>query len=601
MTSTPIKSLNASRIRNARDEVLEETAGCFTCPTRLGAATYDQNQILKSLRKVERGLRARFLSIAHDTSVALHIYQSLFPEHDIPIFANARAGSWYVPPLVRQRRTCTASFKSADGHYGQWSSSLRRPNVHVLEAALDSGAVVIVDVTRRGKRFPDSFMKTIPIWCAVMNNITRLYSCELCEEDEENLCHGCGRVQVHPDVPESERLQIQNRLPEWLRDWRRSIHALESAVPVLKTVRESRHAKPLRPIWISPESSLWEDGIPLHELEFTPIVCVSASKVVPEGDRSFIEPSLYQERVCDVDFPPQPVGFAYVQGAGDDEEAWCCGLSPAMFWTYFERLLTVADGEGEPGSAMDIEEKLKKEIARTISETSTVSNESCYATKGHQVFDIGRRIWSSRIMLRRTSLEDLPNLLRFASTQGHFVIVMGASSEMVRRTCKNSTSESPPSPKAVEWMPLVDRKGKPDYKYAFGRALGPCLSRLREFCVDKGKNVLICSTDKKGDWCAGLAIAWLAWHCDSNRAGQNCEELAVLDEPGYSVILPRKEHIGYIDKEKIHNTMLHFMSGFHEFELSRATLKQLNRFFSSPTPSSSLVDSTVDANNYVKS
>lgn len=33
----------------------------------------------------------------------------------------------------------------------------------------DRGGCIIVDSTRRGKRFPDSMSKTIPIWCCVLN------------------------------------------------------------------------------------------------------------------------------------------------------------------------------------------------------------------------------------------------------------------------------------------------------------------------------------------------------------------------------------------------------------------------------------------------
>ncbi|CAN8074042.1 unnamed protein product [Agarophyton chilense] len=576
---SPSGRLDDNELRLECDEDFKKV----TNRTMLGAAAYDQNQILKSLRKVERGLRARLLSIAHDSCVALQIYQSLFPEDDIPIFANARAGSWYVPPSVRQRPTYTAAFKSADGHYGQWSSSLRRPNMHVLKAALDFGAVVLIDVTRRGKRFPDSFMKTVPIWCAVMNHIAGLYECHSCKAGT-NLCDECGQIRVHPDVPESEKVQIHNRLPEWLKDWRRSIHALQSAVPVLKNIRRRNRPKPLHPIWINPESSLWESGIPLYELDFIPVVCISASKVVPEGERSFIEPCLYEQKVCEVIFPVRPVGSAYVQGAGDDEEAWCCGLSPHHFWSKFHRLMTASHGEGVLQSAMNTEERLEKEIANIVSETSNVSHASHRDNKDLPDLDIGTKIWSSRIILQKTSLEKLPALLNLASVQERYVIVLGASPHTVFKNDEEICSTG------VDWMPLVDKKGKIDYKYAFGRALGPCLARLREFCVDRGKTVVAYTLDKKGDWCAGLAIAWLAWHCESARARQHHEELD-LSEEGYSVSLPRKECVGFVDKETVHNTMLHFLSSFPEFELSRATLKQLNRFFSSPIPSSSLAHS----------
>jgi tRNA A64-2'-O-ribosylphosphate transferase len=35
------------------------------------------------------------------------------------------------------------------------------------------GGCIIVDSTRRGKRFPDSMSKTIPIWTCVLNRCIR--------------------------------------------------------------------------------------------------------------------------------------------------------------------------------------------------------------------------------------------------------------------------------------------------------------------------------------------------------------------------------------------------------------------------------------------
>ncbi|PXF47116.1 tRNA A64-2'-O-ribosylphosphate transferase [Gracilariopsis chorda] len=561
-------------------------------PTPFSTAAYDQNQVLKSLRKVEHGLRARFLSISHDANTALRLCQALFPTTRIPLFANARAGSWYVPPVIQDSPTYTAAFKSADGHYGQWSSSLRRPNIHVLQAAIQFGAVVLVDVTRRGKRFPDSFMKTVPIWCAVINNVAALYPCTTCT-DANTVCDQCARIHLHPDVPQSERHHIQNKLPQWLADWRRSLPTLKNTVPTLKNASAQR-LKPLRPIWVSPESTLWQHGIPLQQLDFTPIVCISASKVVPDGERSFIEPSLVEQVVCGVTFAPRPVGFAYVQGAGDDEEAWCCGLTPSLFWYHHDRLLSIANGSGANEGAMHVEAQLRNEISSILSEPDGVAGNSKHAAFGTADSTIGTRVWSSRILLRRLTRHDLPILLRSVSSRVGYVIVLGVDEQPPPASTEkldDANTRPTETPKHVDWMPLVDKKGKLDFKYGFGRALGPCLSRLREYCVDMRKDVLICSTDKKGDWCAGLAIAWLAWHCESHDRHQCVEDGELSDHAGYTVRLPRKETIGFVDKETVHNTMLHFTCKFPQFELSRATLKQLNRFFSSPTPSSALTNS----------
>lgn len=59
--------------------------------------------------------------------------------------------------------------------------------------------------------------------------------------------------------------------------------------------------RPLRPIWITPDTSTLPS---LTDVDFIPVLCVSASKLVNEG----------LER--------RSAGFTYVQGSGDDHESW---------------------------------------------------------------------------------------------------------------------------------------------------------------------------------------------------------------------------------------------------------------------------------------
>ena len=94
-----------------------------------------------------------------------------------------------------------AYFKSTDGHHGNWSFNLRRPNIHLLSVAASHGGyvhhdtpllfpckkkkrklkfstscsrLILVDSTRAGKRLPDALSKTVPIWCAVVNRAITL-------------------------------------------------------------------------------------------------------------------------------------------------------------------------------------------------------------------------------------------------------------------------------------------------------------------------------------------------------------------------------------------------------------------------------------------
>lgn len=83
-----------------------------------------------------------------------------------PIFANLRCGAWYSPSFDG-----SCYFKSSDGHYGCWEFNLSRINLHVIEKCAEKGGIVIIDSTRKGKPFPDSFNRTIPIWTYVINNV----------------------------------------------------------------------------------------------------------------------------------------------------------------------------------------------------------------------------------------------------------------------------------------------------------------------------------------------------------------------------------------------------------------------------------------------
>lgn len=63
--------------------------------------------------------------------------------------------------------------------------------------------------------------------------------------------------------------------------------------------------KPLRPLWYTPQSSIFINDLPnFEEMPFYPVICLSASQAVESGCQA------------------RP-GYLYVQGSGDDQEAWC--------------------------------------------------------------------------------------------------------------------------------------------------------------------------------------------------------------------------------------------------------------------------------------
>lgn len=238
----------------------------------------------KELRRESRDIASRLLSIRHDVLFVDAVVDAFYP---LPLVANLRCGAWYTRP---ERTVGTAYFKSTDGHMHQWQFSLKRANLHlvpIIERGADDqepSGCIIVDSTRRGKRYPDALSKTVPIWCAVLNTAS-------------NLRFGSPSVPelaVPPTVSPSEREQIAAQVQGWAQS------LLQSDLEV------SHLRRPLCPVFVHPPE------IPQVSLGTTQhsVVLVCASAV--EG--------------------PQLSPLTYVQGAGDDHESWALGLTPELYW-----------------------------------------------------------------------------------------------------------------------------------------------------------------------------------------------------------------------------------------------------------------------------
>ena len=100
----------------------------------------------QALRREQQSVSNCLLSIFDDARFVQEI-SALYPS--LPVFANLRCGLWYVP-----NATATCYFKSTDGHTGNWGFSCTRLNLHVAAACAQQGGAIVVDATRRGKRFP---------------------------------------------------------------------------------------------------------------------------------------------------------------------------------------------------------------------------------------------------------------------------------------------------------------------------------------------------------------------------------------------------------------------------------------------------------------
>jgi tRNA A64-2'-O-ribosylphosphate transferase len=124
--------------------------------------TLNLSSTLSSIKRSTLSIHNRLDSIISDSQFVISVASA----YDLPLVANERCGSWYIPT---DRKTEGVYFKSTDGHVNQWGFSLRRLNLQLLDVVEKYGGAVIVDSTRRGKSMPDALSKTVPVWCCVIN------------------------------------------------------------------------------------------------------------------------------------------------------------------------------------------------------------------------------------------------------------------------------------------------------------------------------------------------------------------------------------------------------------------------------------------------
>ncbi|KAJ8908852.1 hypothetical protein NDN08_005556 [Rhodosorus marinus] len=252
-----------------------------------------EHEVLSALHRWAVQPYHRLRSIELDVRSVFEIAEAV----EAPVIANLRCGLWYVPPRYRAG---VSHFKSGDGHYGQWSFSMRRLNVHLLQILASKWKALVVDATRTGKRFPDSLSKTLPIWTCVVNRAVLGFT------DEP--------LVLPPWIPKQEQVRIEGMIPEWVRRCRSALGQMNLPKP----------EKKLGIIWLRPESTILES---YSHVDFCPIFALSASRVVEEGTRADMN------------------GFHYIPGAGDDEESWALGLGADSFHENVQAIL----GDGPDG------------------------------------------------------------------------------------------------------------------------------------------------------------------------------------------------------------------------------------------------------------
>jgi tRNA A64-2'-O-ribosylphosphate transferase len=270
---------------------------------------------LGQLQKSNLSIKNRLRSIKQDAEYVCAVADA----YHLPLIANERCGSWYIPP---NRKAGSAYFKSTDGHSGHWSFSLRRLNLQVLDVLHVYGGCILVDSTRRGKSMPDALSKTIPIWTTVLN---RLLYPDMVE---------AGELRTPLDVvSESEHAQIEARLATLLEETQKL--GLD-----LCEMRVKLNHKPMQVCWQRPGDTLPPPET-VSTSECNLIVLCTASN----------QTSNHTAATSD-----------YVQGAADDPESWSLGLGAATFWKHAADLL-MTDEDQLPALILELTENSETNTA----------------------------------------------------------------------------------------------------------------------------------------------------------------------------------------------------------------------------------------------
>ena len=344
-------------------------------------ASLSMSAVLRTLHKERRQDRISHLrSINHDAEFVALVHAALGSP---PLLANLRCGEWYAPPSLSSGH---CYFKSTDGHVGCWDFSLSRLNLqaalvgaaaprtesnqrsNVDSTSCSNAAVMVVDSTRSGKRFPDALSKTVPIWCCVINRALAQERREAASNSGGDSSGDSGSwdtaLHLPPWVPPSEAAQIEERLDGWVATLRRP--ALAS---VLRRLVDALHM-PLRPNWLCPPAASAGGGGGIGAASggaaATGGAASSAATYAAEATRVREKaaargaPFVWVHCVCasEACTPEQArerASYTYIQGAGDDDENWARGLTAELWWKWREEIIRVAARDPEGAEEMIVD------------------------------------------------------------------------------------------------------------------------------------------------------------------------------------------------------------------------------------------------------
>lgn len=296
------------------------------------SSALDINKVTKEIRRDTLSVKNRLQSILFDS----YFVQTSHQINNVPKVSNERCGLWYVP---QEQRLNSCYFKSTDGHTNNWSFSLRRLNFHLLPIIGENGAIAIIDSTRKGKIMPDALLKTIPIWCGVLNSLLFegmddeqiVNALQLSDDADEVLDLKANNWLKTPRiaVSKNEHNEISKRIPIFVRELKNL-----DLINRNKIISDLGGLRPLIPEWVMPDS-LGQNDDPFYfgsecSTTFHKIYCVTASKRIGTDDLSTLT----------VRNGSKVTSWNYIQGAADDHELWAtkdvCGgkLGPLFFWGY---------------------------------------------------------------------------------------------------------------------------------------------------------------------------------------------------------------------------------------------------------------------------
>jgi len=220
-----------------------------------------------------------------------------------------------------------------DGHVNIYNFSLKRLNLPLVQLLSQKGGCVLVDSSTR-KIMPDSFSRTIPIWCCVFNRIARRYRKDMNLREELNDDWDDGLHTPASLVSPEEHARIFALIGERVDMLWRS-RAIVDPRGLVETL-----TKPLRAVWVANNDMLSECSSHSFEKYFTLVCCNPSAQSLHSKN--------HIEWVGD-----DVAGYYYSPGAADDESAWARKLTPELFWSNREALLDPSLTDDQVDSVID--------------------------------------------------------------------------------------------------------------------------------------------------------------------------------------------------------------------------------------------------------